>query len=231
MARELARRALRCGDRPTVEACLGGLRVRASTRLLSHATLRWPGALEPVVSLLCAHGARVNGHPGLRPLHASVVYGKAGAARTLLAARASPNLWMHGETALHIAVRYGRESMVKLLIDHGGARAGIPDVLGDTPLGLARTVRVRHAKKCHDKGCRRGKARLRILRMLREHARSDPSVIQQRRFQGSPMPEPEDMRAPSEVSSISDGELSMGSDWSMGMALDDDIDDDIDLHV
>lgn len=181
VAREVARRAISRGDRSTVETCLSHLGVRASTRLLIRAALRWPEQPQVILSLLLDHGARIDGHASSRPLHDAVRSGNAEAAKALLMLRADPNQANgHGQTALHISARLGRFGATELLLA-SRALVHIQDRDHRTPLELSRLARNTHQRKCFDMRCARSAERSRVFRAISRAAREAPAGAQRRR--------------------------------------------------
>jgi len=68
VVRAVASRAIRKGDLSLLQTCLKKYGARASTELLCTVAEQWEGDPRPPISLLLAHGCRVNGHAEDRPL-------------------------------------------------------------------------------------------------------------------------------------------------------------------
>jgi len=135
-----------------VEACLRDFKVRASTSLLCKVASFWKREPRPVLSLLAAHGARMNGHTERRPLLHAVYHGNTHMAEALIEMKADPRSAVDGETPLHVAVRRRRRDAVTLLLARG-ASVDAPDMSGRTPRMLAEVAWRSHAATCPVLAC------------------------------------------------------------------------------
>mmetsp|Transcript_42984 Transcript_42984/g.100124 ORF Transcript_42984/g.100124 Transcript_42984/m.100124 type:complete len:391 (-) Transcript_42984:106-1278(-) len=176
-----AYRAIRKGDLAMLQTCIQDFKVRASTKLMSEVAVEWQG--DPsVIKILSSHGARVNGHREDRPLVCAAQSGNLPMMRALLEARADAmkTAGETGESALHLAVRFGRFEVLRALLDHG-VPADLADLQGRTPLSLAEKGLAMHVNSCAMQHCPRCEARIQIRGELRwrlgkssESARAPP---------------------------------------------------------
>mmetsp|Transcript_1312 Transcript_1312/g.3762 ORF Transcript_1312/g.3762 Transcript_1312/m.3762 type:complete len:440 (+) Transcript_1312:60-1379(+) len=226
IVRVAAHRAVRKGDLTMLENCLRNFKARPSTKLACEVAGTWKKEPRPVLSLLLAHGARLNGHPENRPLHVAVYAGNTRMAEALVEMKADPTRLAAGETALHVAVRRGRLDCVKLLLGHG-AKSDVPDPAGRTPDFLAEMAFRMHEVSCPRSPCHRCNERWGIrcaLSLNNGGAAPAPRLPQPR-----PPEAEEEHETESEESSSdweeSDDDVSDMDDWA---SEDDDEDDDED---
>jgi len=171
---EVLVRAIRKGDLTMLEKCLKQFKGRASTNMLCELAEHWrnKGQQHAALSLMLAHGGRVNGHCEQRPLHCAAAQGNAPMMSVLLELKADPLITCGpgGETALHIAARCGRFEAVRELLD-AGVPADIKDAQARTPLSIAMRGKECHAQNCHDRvqgwECKRCEARIQTYGELR----------------------------------------------------------------
>merc|ERR1712232_322564 len=90
IVREIASRATRKGDLNMLKNCLQTYKARASTNIFLDVAEGWTADPKPAISLLLAHGARINGHCEERPLLGAVAKGNIKMIQALLEMRADP---------------------------------------------------------------------------------------------------------------------------------------------
>lgn len=162
-----AYRAIRKNDLAMLKTCVNDFKVRASTKLICEVAENWRGDAN-VLEFLVSCGARINGHQEERPLVCAAQSGNIPMLRGLLEAKADAmrTIGDSGETALHLAVRYGRFESVRALLDHG-MPADIADLDGRTPLSLAEKGLLLHVNNCGMQPCSRCEARIQVRGELR----------------------------------------------------------------
>lgn len=154
LVRAAAKRAVRKGDLTMLETCLRNFKARVSTALTCEIAAVWKKEPRPVLSLLLAHGAKLDGHAENRPLHHAVYCGNTHMVEALVEMKADPTKTVGGESPLHVAVRRGRQQAVRLLLNRG-ARADEPDPAGRTPHFLAEMAWRMHEVSCPGSPCNR----------------------------------------------------------------------------
>lgn len=166
--RLIATRAVRKGDLTMLKECLQSYRARASTNLLSDVAAYWTGEPKAAISLILAHGARINGHCEDRPLFTAVARGNSKLVTALLELKADADRTTghEKETALHIAARCGQFEAARILLDHG-VRANAVDGAGRTPLHMAEKGLEMHMNSCEYQPCDRCEARIQLRGELR----------------------------------------------------------------
>lgn len=174
--RLIATRAVRKGDLTMLKECLQSYRARPSTNLLSDVAAYWTGDPQPAISLVLAHGARINGHCEDRPLFTAVARGNTKLVTALLELKADADKTTgpEKETALHIAARCGQFEAARILLDHG-VRANAVDGAGRTPLHMAEKGLEMHMNSCEYQPCDRCEARIQLRGELRWRARAAAS--------------------------------------------------------
>lgn len=162
-----AYRAIRKSDLEMFKTCIRDFKVRASTKLTCEVAENWRGDLG-VIDFLLSCGARINGHREERPLVCAAQSENIPMLRGLLEAKADAmrTIGDSGETALHLAVRYGRFESVRALLDHG-VPADVADLDGRTPLSLAEKGLLNHLNGCGMQPCARCEARIQVRGELR----------------------------------------------------------------
>eukprot|EP00435_Cladocopium_sp_Y103_P004339 s4156_g1.t1 len=150
-----------------LDLCIRDFKVRASTKLTCEVAENWRGDLG-VIDFLLSCGARINGHREERPLVCAAQSENIPMLRGLLEAKADAmrTIGDSGETALHLAVRYGRFESVRALLDHG-VPADVADLDGRTPLSLAEKGLLMHLNGCGMQPCARCEARIQVRGELR----------------------------------------------------------------
>mmetsp|Transcript_13449 Transcript_13449/g.35720 ORF Transcript_13449/g.35720 Transcript_13449/m.35720 type:complete len:511 (+) Transcript_13449:624-2156(+) len=148
---ETAVRAVKRGDLGTLEMCLSRLGARASSRLLCYGAMHWRQAPARFLSLMLAHGVRINGNRHSRPMHGAILAANNAMVTELIKQGADLNkCGRYHEAPLHVAVSRCKPLAVQLLLK-GGARDDVRDQRGQTPRMLAT-----RALDLHRKGCSRG---------------------------------------------------------------------------
>jgi len=191
LVRVAARRAIRKGDLTMLEICLRNLKARASAHLVCEAAGLWKKAPRPALSLLLAHGARLDGHRHDRPLLHAIYCGNLQMAEALIEMRADPAKPACGETPLHVAVRRGRPEAVKLLLAHG-APVDVADPSGRTPQLMAEMGFHVHCMACNRRPCSRCRARFDVRCQVRKSAAAVAAAT------ATDMPRPTPVEHPSE---------------------------------
>jgi len=165
--KQAAYRAVRKNDLEMFKTCIHDFKVRASTKLFCEVAESWRGDLG-VIGFLLSCGARINGHREERPLVCAAQSENIPMLRGLLEAKADATRTIGdaGETALHLAVRYGRFESVRALLDHG-VPAEVADLHGRTPLSLAERGLMMHLNSCGMQPCSRCEARIQVRGELR----------------------------------------------------------------
>merc|ERR1712048_1311125 len=177
IVREIASRAARKGDLNMMKSCLERYKARASTNLFLDVAEDWTAEPQPAISLLLAHGARINGHCEDRPLVSAVAKGNTKMVRALLEMKADPSkpTGQSGETPLHIAARKGRFEAARILLEHG-VSADTEDHVGYTPLYVAEKGLEMHVATCGQRPCERCEARIQLRGELRWRANATSSA-------------------------------------------------------
>merc|ERR1712048_677839 len=225
IVREIASRAARKGDLNMMKSCLERYKARASTNLFLDVAEDWTAEPQPAISLLLAHGARINGHCEDRPLVSAVAKGNTKMIRALLEMKADPTkpTGQSGETPLHIAARKGRFEAARILLEHG-VPSQTEDRVGYTPLYVAERGLEMHVATCDQRPCERCEARIQLRGGLRWRATAATSAGAPRRQSDSAAAGVDENDVVSENSSsdVDDSsDVSDAGEWIEGMEEED----------
>eukprot|EP00928_Gymnodinium_smaydae_P071795 TRINITY_DN55280_c0_g1_i1.p1 TRINITY_DN55280_c0_g1~~TRINITY_DN55280_c0_g1_i1.p1 ORF type:complete len:446 (-),score=51.03 TRINITY_DN55280_c0_g1_i1:149-1486(-) len=200
MIKQVLHRSIRKGDFSMFESCVKTFKARASTKLICDVAEMWTADPKPVLALLLAKGARVNGHCMDRPLVRAAYVGNIKMIRALIDAKADPAR-QAGATPLHAAVRTGRFDAVRLLLD-SGAPIDVKDADDQTPLAVAKKGLDMHRSECTSRRCERCDARVSVHRELQFRANAQAVSSTASAAQDEPQ---ENDTASEDSSSYSDG--------------------------
>lgn len=199
VVRCITERAVRKGDFELLKTCLQHYKARPSTNLFCDIASFWKGDPKPLIELMLASGARLDGHREDRPLLSAVSRGNTKIVGALLELKADP-LKPTGhdkETALHIAARCGQYGVARMLLDHG-VPADICDGVGRTPLFMAEKGLEMHLDACVVRPCERCEARIQLRGELRFRTQSLRGPTQPRAGSATPENDAESSNSSSE---------------------------------